>query len=285
MSTVKVASVFETSKQKVWEAITNPEIMKVWYFDMSNFKLEKGNEFSFYEPDGKEFFHKCEILNFEENKMLQHTWTHPEQSKGSSIVTWSIEELESGKVEVTLTHEGIDSFADGGEKFAPANYEMGWNALVKTSLRNYLYNIKRLIFTQEINASASEVWNKMWDKDLYPKWATIFCEGSYYIGEMEMGNRIHFLTPKGEGMFSDVVYMTKDNLMILSHIGMLSDFKEMALDAETERWTGSFEIYRLEEKDAKTIVTAEADCVEKYVSYMNEKFPLALQELKKIVEQ
>ena len=49
MSTVKVASVFETSKQKVWQAITNPEIMKVWYFDMSNFKLEIGNEFSFYE--------------------------------------------------------------------------------------------------------------------------------------------------------------------------------------------------------------------------------------------
>jgi len=284
MDIVKVETVFDASKSKVWDALTNSETMKVWYFNIPNFKLAVGSKFSFYEGEKKEYLHQGEILKIEDNKLFQHTWEHPEQSNGSSVLTWEIEELEDNKVKVTMTHEGLENFADAGANFAPENYQMGWNAIVKTNLRNYLYGIKRLVFTQEINASANEIWNTMWDKDSYPKWATIFCEGTYFTGEMEMGNRIHFLTPKGDGMFSDVGYMIKDKLMILSHIGTLSDFKEMPLDAETERWTGSFEIYKLEEKDGKTTITAEADCVDKYVIYMEEKFPLALQEVKKLSE-
>lgn len=285
MDIVKVEAVFDASKSQVWDAITNSEIMKVWYFDILNFNLNVGNEFSFYESEKKEYLHQGKILKVEENKLLQHTWEHPEQSKGSSVLTWEIDEVDDNKVKVTLTHEGLENFADAGPNFAPENFEMGWNAIVKTNLRNYLYNIKRLTFKQEINASAKEVWSTLWDKESYPKWATIFCEGSYYTGEMEMGNRIHFLTPKGDGMYSDVGYMIPEKLMIFSHIGMLSDYKEMALDAEAERWTGSFEIYKLEETNGKTTLTAEADCVDKYVSYMEEKFPLALQEIKKIAEK
>jgi len=284
MDIVKVQAIFDATKSQVWNALTNPEIMKVWYFNIPNFNLNVGSELSFYEGEKKEYLHQGKILKVEENELLQHTWEHPEQSKGSSTLTWEIEEIGDNKVKVTLSHEGLENFSDAGPNFAPENYEMGWNAIVKTNLRNYLYNIKRLVFTQEINATASEVWNTMWDKDSYPKWVTIFCEGSYYYGELEMGKRIHFLTPKGDGMFSDVGYMIKDKLMILSHIGLLSDFKEMPLDAETERWTGSFEIYKLEENDGKTMITAEADCVDKYVSYMEEKFPLALQEVKKLSE-
>lgn len=284
MSTVKVSSIIETSKQKVWEAITNPEVMKVWYFDMSNFKLEIGNVFSFYETDGRTFFHECKILNFEENKMLQHTWTHPQQSKGSSIVTWTIEELESGKVEVTLTHEGVDSFADGGEKFAPANYEMGWNALVKTSLRNYLYNIQKLVFSVEINAKSDAVWNKMWNKETYTQWVTPFCEGTYFTGEMELGSRIHFIAPSFDGMYSDVFYLIPNELVIFKHIGNLKNLEEQPIDEESEKWTGCFEVYKLKEKEGKTTVSAEIDCMPEYINYMNEKFPLALQELKKISE-
>lgn len=284
MSTVTIEAVFETTKEKVWEALTNPQVMKVWYFDIPNFNLIVGNELSFYESEKREYLHTGKILKIEENKLFQHTWLHPEQSSGTSIVTWKIEVLEEDKVKLILSHEGLETFADAGPVFSVENYEMGWNANVKTNLRNYLYNIKRLTFKQKINASASEIWNKMWNKESYSKWTMPFCDGTYYTGEMEMGNRIHFLTPSGEGMFSDVGYMIEDKLMIFSHLGVLSNFKEMPLDAETERWTGSFEIYKLEEENRITTVTAEVDCVDKYVIYMEEKFPLAMQELKKISE-
>lgn len=284
MDIVKVEAVFDATKSQVWEALTNTEIMKVWYFDISNFKLDVGTEFSFYEGEKKEYLHEGEILKVEQNKVLQHTWKHPQQSKGSSIVTWEIEEIEENKVKVSLSHEGLESFADGGPTFAPANYEMGWNAIVKTNLRNYLYGIKKIVFEQEIKASAETVWNKMWDKKSYTDWTTPFCAGTYFTGEIELGSRIHFIAPSFDGMYSDVFYLIPNKLIIFKHIGNLKDLKELSIDAEAERWTGSFETYKLNEVDGVTTVTAEIDCVPEYIDYMNEKFPLALQELKKISE-
>ncbi|MES2748715.1 MAG: SRPBCC domain-containing protein [Bacteroidota bacterium] len=285
MSTITTEAVFEATKENVWAAITNTEIMKIWYFDMSNFKLEVGNEFTFYETDGTSYLHKCKVLHFSENQMLQHTWTHPEQSKGSSVVTWKIEEVDSNKVKVTLTHEGVESFADAGPNFVPANYQMGWNALVKTSLRNYLYNIKKLVFEVKINATAESIWTLMWDKKTYTDWVKPFCEGTYFTGEMEVGSRIHFLTPTGDGMFSDVFYLQPNKIVIFKHIGNVSDFKEQPLDAETEKWTGCFETYKLNEIDGTTTVIAEVDCIEQYINSMNKMFPVALQELKNISEK
>ena len=284
MDIVKVEAVFDATKSQVWEALTNTEIMKVWYFDISNFKLAVGSEFSFYEGDKKEYLHEGEILKVEQNVVLQHTWKHPQQSKGSSIVTWKIEESDENKVKVTLSHEGLENFADAGPNFAPANYEMGWNAIVKTNLRNYLYGIKKIIFEQEIKAAAETVWNKMWDKKTYTDWTTPFCAGTYFTGEIELGSRIHFIAPSFDGMYSDVFYLIPNKLIIFKHIGNLKDLKELPIDAEAERWTGSFETYKLNEVDGVTTVTAEIDCVPEYINYMEEKFPLALQELKKISE-
>lgn len=284
MDIVKVEAVFDATKSQVWEALTNTEIMKVWYFDISNFKLEVGSEFSFYEGDKKEYLHEGEILKVEQNVVLQHTWKHPQQSKGSSIVTWEIEETDNNKVKVTLSHEGLENFADAGPNFAPANYEMGWNAIVKTNLRNYLYGIKKIVFEQEIKSSAETVWNKMWDKKSYTDWTTPFCAGTYFTGEIELGSRIHFIAPSFDGMYSDVFYLIPNKLIIFKHIGNLKDLKELPIDAEAERWTGSFETYKLNEVHGVTTVTAEIDCVPEYINYMEEKFPLALQELKKISE-
>lgn len=284
MDIVKVEAVFDATKSQVWEALTNTEIMKVWYFDISNFKLAVGSEFSFYEGDKKEYLHEGEILKVERNVVLQHSWKHPQQSKGSSIVTWEIEESGDDKVKVTLSHEGLENFADAGPNFAPANYEMGWNAIVKTNLRNYLYGIKKIVFEQEIKSSAETVWNKMWDKKSYTDWTTPFCAGTYYTGEIELGSRIHFIAPSFDGMYSDVFYLIPNKLIIFKHIGNLKDLKELPIDAEAERWTGSFETYKLNEVDGVTTVTAEIDCVPEYINYMEEKFPLALQELKKISE-
>jgi uncharacterized protein YndB with AHSA1/START domain len=284
MNTIKVEAVFNATQSQVWEALTKPEIMKVWYFTIPNFELTEGKEFQFYENEGTNFLHVCKILKIEKQQLFQHTWTHPAQSKGSSVVTWEIIAIGEGKVKVTLIHEGVENFADGGADFAPANYEMGWNALVKTSLRNYLYNIQKIVFSVEIKASAESIWEKMWDKETYTKWVTPFCEGTYFTGEIALGNRIHFIAPSFDGMYSDVFYLVPNKLIIFKHIGNLKDLKEQPVDAEAEKWTGSFELYRLNEVDEITTVTAEIDCLSEYLEYMNSKFPLALQELKNISE-
>ena len=74
--------------EKVWQAITDKDAMKAWYFDIPDFELKEGATFNFYEPgEAKQYHHHCtkEIVLLQK---LQHTWTHPSHSKGITLLTW-----------------------------------------------------------------------------------------------------------------------------------------------------------------------------------------------------
>lgn len=284
MEPIIVNFTFDTPLDKVWDALSKEDELKKWYFQVENYVFEVGKEFTFYESaDSKSYLHRCRFLSIVPNKLIEYTWEHPSHSKGISVVKWELA-AEGEKTKLTLTHTGIENFADAGPDFSKANFEMGWNAIVTNMLRNYLYGIEKLEFTVEINAAPEKVWQKLWDRESYKAWTNVFCEGSYYDGELKQGNRVHFLTPSGEGMFTDIAFLKENELMVLKHIGVVKDFKEQPMAEETKQWSGCFETYRLSQANGKTIVKAEVDCMAKYVAYMNTTFVLALEELKKLAE-
>ncbi|MDR0792967.1 MAG: SRPBCC domain-containing protein [Chitinophagaceae bacterium] len=129
---------YNASVEEVWDALTNKEKMKVWYFDMKNFKPEPDFVFEFYEPGGTKFLHRCKILEVIPRQKLRHTWTHPHFSKGVTVVTWSLSSSAQNQTEVALTHENIESLADGGSDFAKENYAEGWNHILTKSLKTFL---------------------------------------------------------------------------------------------------------------------------------------------------
>lgn len=126
------------SANTIWKALTDPAQMKAWYFSMFDFELKVGNQFYFYEPgENKKFKHVCEILDIIPNNKFSHTWTYPELTNGSSVVTWNLKE-ENGYTKVILTHEGLESFEDGGPDFVRANFEAGWHEILSKSLKEYV---------------------------------------------------------------------------------------------------------------------------------------------------
>lgn len=130
-----------TNASVIWNALTNVEHQKKWYFDLQDFVLEKETIFTFYEPgDNKKFKHICTVVDVVPNKLFSHTWTYPELSEGSSLLTWQLKE-ENGITEVSITHKGIESFADGGPDFAIENFVAGWNEILHKDLKNYVENI------------------------------------------------------------------------------------------------------------------------------------------------
>lgn len=145
-------------------------------------------------------------------------------------------------------------------------------------------DIKRLIFEKEIKASAEHVWHCLWSQTTYKDWTSTFCEGSYYRGEMKKGSRIHFLSPEGLGMYSEIENFIENELLSIKHIGEMKDNQEMPLDSESSKWTGCYEIYRLNENYGITQIVVEVDVVNDFVDYMNKTFPLALERLKQICE-
>jgi hypothetical protein len=65
--------------------------------------------------------------------------------------------------------------------------------------------------------------------DLLKRVCTVSVETVRVVGEMEIaqGNRIHFLTPEGHGMYSDVGYVKENEQVVFLHIGEMKNFKEL----------------------------------------------------------
>jgi len=122
--------------EKVWQAITDKEQMKEWYFDMPDFKPEVGFEFTFKgENEGRVFVHLCKITEVVPLKKLKHTWTY-EGTEGISYVTFELFE-EGQQTRLKLTHEGLESFPQNRD-FRKENFAEGWNYIVGTSLKEFL---------------------------------------------------------------------------------------------------------------------------------------------------
>lgn len=138
---VVIQIVYPQPVEQVWKAITDKKAMKIWYFDIPDFQAETGRSFDFYEPGGKnEYHHFALVQQVIPYKKLKHSWANPSHSKGISVLTWELEQLDAG-TQVTLTHEGLENLADGGDAFLPENYEKGWNEILHKSLKSYLNNI------------------------------------------------------------------------------------------------------------------------------------------------
>ena len=284
MEPIIITHIFDSPLNKVWDALTKEEALKKWYFNVENYVFEENNSFTFYEDcNAKKYLHRCTFLQIIPHKLIETTWSHPSHSKGESKLKWELSEIGT-KTEVVLTHTGVENFADAGPDFSVENFRMGWESIVKNNLRNYLNGIEKLSFEIKINCPKNVVWDKLWNKENYKRWTNAFCEGSYYEGDLAQGNRVHLLTPSGEGMYSNILFLKEEKMLIFQHIGEIKNKLELPLDDSSKKWTGCNEAYYLEGEEDETTVRVELDCVPEYIGFMSKTFPLALQELKKISE-
>ncbi|HEY8959680.1 SRPBCC domain-containing protein [Chitinophaga sp.] len=128
----------DASVNAVWEAITDKDQMKQWYFDLAEFKPEKGFEFSFtVEKDNKQYIHLCKITEVITGKKLSYTWKYKNEP-GNSEVTWELFP-EGDKTKLKLTHTGIHTFAEAKDPaFDASNFNEGWTYILGTSLPGFL---------------------------------------------------------------------------------------------------------------------------------------------------
>ncbi|GHM99083.1 hypothetical protein WSM22_05730 [Cytophagales bacterium WSM2-2] len=132
-----VERLFNAPVEKVWSAITDKKQMKIWYFDLAEFKAEVGFEFQFKGgPDDRVYLHLCQVTEVIPFKKLTYSWRY-DGYEGNSFVTFELS-AQGNKTRLKLTHDGLETFPASPSDFARANFEEGWNYIVNTSLRNYL---------------------------------------------------------------------------------------------------------------------------------------------------
>ncbi len=134
---VLVENTFDVTPLTLWNAITDKEAMKVWYFGLEAFNPEVGFTFSF--EGGNEharYMHDCMVTEVVPLQILTYSWAY-RNFKGMSYVTWQLfPQLNTTRL--VLTHSGLDSFPEDVTDFARQNFVEGWNYIIGSSLKNYL---------------------------------------------------------------------------------------------------------------------------------------------------
>ena len=135
---------FNAPVELVWRALTEKELMKKWYFDISDFVLEVGAKFHFEGgKEGRCYVHVCEILEIVPLEKLKYSWKY-EGYSGLSFVTFEL--YPSGqKTRLKLIHEGLETLPPENPDFARDNFVGGWKFLILESLKEYVENGKSLI--------------------------------------------------------------------------------------------------------------------------------------------
>ncbi len=123
--------------EKVWQAISDRDQMKLWYFDLEDFKPEVGFAFRFEGTDGcQTFMHLCEVTEVIPGEKLAYTWRY-EGYEGNSLVTFALFP-EGEKTRLKLTHEGLETLQAGIAAFARENFVAGWTEIIGKLLKEYL---------------------------------------------------------------------------------------------------------------------------------------------------
>ena len=127
---------FNAPVGRVWNALTDVDQMREWYFDLKEFKPEVGFEFGFVvEHEGNTYDHRCRITAVIPQKKIAYTWRYKGEP-GNSLVTFELFG-EGEKTRLRLTHEGIESFPKT-PAYARKNFEAGWTAIIGSELKRFV---------------------------------------------------------------------------------------------------------------------------------------------------
>jgi uncharacterized protein YndB with AHSA1/START domain len=133
-----IERVYNAPVSAVWQAISNDEEMKKWYFELPGFKPEVGYRFTFTggHEDGIQYTHLCEVTSAIRNEKLSYTWAY-DGYEGISEVIFELFAEGDDKTRLRLTHTGIDTFPANPD-FAASNFAAGWEYIIGTALQKHL---------------------------------------------------------------------------------------------------------------------------------------------------
>ncbi|MBA2116272.1 SRPBCC family protein [Bremerella alba] len=109
--------------EKVWRALTDPELLAQWLLPVVDLRPVPGQAFIFKAPPqpGWDGMVHCRLLEAELHQKISYTWTVGEMD---TVVTFTLSQTESG-THVTLMHAGFKP--DQKKNFGGARY--GWQLM------------------------------------------------------------------------------------------------------------------------------------------------------------
>jgi len=129
----------EASIETVWNAITQIDQMKEWFFEqIENYEPSVGFETRFDVKSGERVFpHLWKITEVNPPNEITTNWKY-EGYKGNSIVTFKLES-ENNKTNMKVITKIVEDFQDDIPEFSHESCVGGWNYFLER-LNSYLQN-------------------------------------------------------------------------------------------------------------------------------------------------
>ena len=140
---IVIERIYNVPVGQVWNAITNKDAMKKWYFDLPEFIPKVGFSFQFKggKDENHQYLHLCKITEVVPGKKLAYSWRY-DGYEGNSIVTFELFEegnkSDGYRTRLRLTHSGLETFPKNNPDFARKNFAEGWTGILDTSLKTFL---------------------------------------------------------------------------------------------------------------------------------------------------
>jgi uncharacterized protein YndB with AHSA1/START domain len=166
---VIIERMFDAPLARVWQALTNVDEMRRWYFDLKEFKPTPGFEFGFtVEHKGTTYRHLCRVTEAIPQKKIAYTWRY-DGHEGDSLVTFELF-AEGKKTRLKLTHEGLETFPDTAG-FARKNFEAGWTA-ISAELQQFVESdgVQEFVTSRTFDAPRERVWKAWTEREQLMQW-------------------------------------------------------------------------------------------------------------------
>ena len=136
-----VEQTFDSPINQVWDALTNIDQMRQWYFNnIHDFKPQVGFKTQFIvRSEERTFPHIWEVVEVEHLKMIKYTWQY-DGYLGKSTSAFELSD-EDGKTKLTLTIEILEDFPEDIPEFRLESCIGGWDYFINDRLKNFLNTI------------------------------------------------------------------------------------------------------------------------------------------------
>lgn len=129
--TGKASIMINASVERVWEALTTPQLIKKYFFNTdAHSDWKKGSPITFTgEWEGKTYHDKGTILDVEKNKLFKYTyWSSmsgiEDKPENYVVITYELAE-DNGKTRLSITQENIP------DEKTREHSEENWNKVLK----------------------------------------------------------------------------------------------------------------------------------------------------------
>lgn len=135
---VVVEATYKASAETVWNAITNADEMRNWYFqEIPAFEPEVGFETRFdVESGGRIFPHVWKVTAATPNQSVEYDWSY-DGYDGDGFVAFEITD-NGDSATLKLTCKVRETFQEDIPEFSRENCVAGWEYFIQDSLKSYL---------------------------------------------------------------------------------------------------------------------------------------------------